>query len=82
MNNLLSQEKKITDLFLKGLIEEKTLLDTLAKSKERKKTLQNDLIELENINKSDEYLRELRNKLLNHKTTKEEYSELVHRSIK
>ena len=82
LNNLLSQEKKITDLFLTGLIEEKTLLDTLAKSKGRKKTLQNDLIELENINKSDEYLRELRSKILNHKTTKEEYSELVHRSIK
>lgn len=82
LNNLLSQEKKLSDLFLNGLIEEKTLHETLAKSKTRKKALQNEIIELENINNSDEYLRELRAKILNHKTTKEDYAELVQRSIK
>ena len=84
LNNILSQEQKLSNMFLNGLIEEKTLQNTLSESKVKKNALQKEIIDLENENgcNSDDYLRDLRAKILNHNTTKEEYAELVQRSIK
>ena len=85
LENIISAEKKLTDLFLKGLLEGTVLEQRLSEQKTIKNSLQQDIIDLQqqlSNNEDDEKTRKLISAVFNHKLTDEQYSELVARSIK
>lgn len=84
LQNLLNQEQHFTDLYFKGLLDNSTYESHLVQLKDKKSTLQQDIIQLENTLAEDnsEHIRHLVNKIVARKLTFEEYQELIPYSIK
>lgn len=85
LNNILEKEKRFTELFIKGLIEDATYESYLAELAKTKHNLKAQLIGLqESINSSEdeESTRKLLRKIVAGKITKGEYEDLVRTTIK
>ena len=84
LQNLINSEQKMTELFLNGLLDASIYEQNLKAQKEKKNTLQQEIIQLEQELKEDdtEKVRLLVNKIVARKLTYEEYQELIPLTIK
>ena len=84
LNNLISKEKQLTDMFFDGVLSEDALKDRLTQNKLLKQKIQEELIELQNqtTEVDEKELRAMTSKVFNRKLTTEEYTELVHQTLK
>ena len=84
LNNLTSKEKQLTDMFFDGVLSEDALKDRLTQNKVLKQKIQAELIELQNqtTEVDEDELRAMTSKIFNRKLTNEEYTELVHQTLK
>ena len=84
LQNLITAENKLTEMFLNGLLDSQVYEQNLKSQQEKKKQVQQDIIELEQDLAEDdsEHLRLLVNKIVGRKLTFEEYQELIPLTIK
>ena len=84
LQNLLNQEQHFTDLYFKGLLDNSTYESHLVQLKDKKATLQQEIIQLEQTLGEDDSdrIRLLVNKIVARKLTFEEYQELMPYTIK
>lgn len=84
LQNLLTQEKKFTELFFKGLLDGSVYEENLKQNKAKKDSLQQEIIQLEQNLAEDnsDHIRHLINKIVARKLSFEEYHELLPYSIK
>lgn len=84
LQNLINSENKLTEMFLNGLLDSQVYEQNLKSQQEKKKQVQQDIIELEQDLAEDdsEHLRLLVNKIVGRKLTFEEYQELIPLTIK
>lgn len=84
LQNLITSEQKLTEMFLSGLLDSSVYETNLKQQKEKKQTLQQEIINLEQNLKEDdsEKIRSLVNKIVARKLTYEQYQELIPYSIK
>ena len=84
LQNLLNQEQKLTEMYLNGLLDSSIYEQNLKNQVEKKKTLEQELIQLENEQNEDdnERIRHLVNKLVGRALNFEEYHEIMQYTIK
>lgn len=84
LQNIINQEQKLTEMFMKNLLDSSVYEANLTVQKEKKDSLQQEIIELEEQLKDDdsEKIRKLVQKIVVKKLTYEEYQELMPYSIK
>ena len=84
LQNLITSEQKLTEMFLNGLLDASIYEQNLKAQKEKKNTLQQEIVQLEQELKEDdtEKVRLMVNKIIIRKLTYEEYQELIPYSIK
>ena len=86
LQNILEREKKLTGMFVNGLIDEDSLKNALLDISEKKKSYQMDILNLENMLKSDDNSVEnqiaLLNNIVSHSITPEEYEKLIRKTLK
>ena len=84
LQNILNQEQKLTEMYLNGLLDSSVYESNLKNQIEKKKTIQQELIQLESEqNETDtERIRLLINKVVGRGLSYEQYHELIPYSIK
>lgn len=84
LQNILNQEQKLTELYLNGLLDSSIYEQNLKNQIEKKKTLEQEIIQLENEQNEDdtERIRHLVNKLVGRALNYEEYHEIMQYTIK
>lgn len=84
LQNLINQEQKLTEMYLNGLLDSSIYESNLKNQVEKKKTIQQEIIQLENEAKEDdnERTRLLVNKLVGRGLSFEEYHEIMQYTIK
>lgn len=84
LKNLLVQEQKFTDIFIKGLLDSSIYENNLTQLKEQKDSIQQEIIQLEQELTQDdtENLRLLVNKIVGRGLSYEEYQNLIPYAIK
>lgn len=86
VQNLLEREKKLTGMFINGLIDETSLENALHDITVKKKSIQMTILNLENMLKSEdnsvEKQIELLKSIVEHTITPEEYEKLIRKTVK
>lgn len=84
LQNLIVAENKLTEMFLNGLLDSSVYEKNLKSQQEKKKTIQEEIIQLEQDLAEDdsEHLRLLVNKIVGRGLSFEEYQELIPLTIK
>ena len=84
LQNLITSEQKLTEMFLNGLLDASIYEQNLKAQKEKKNILQQEIVQLEQELKEDdtEKVRLMVNKIIIRKLSYEEYQELIPYSIK
>ena len=84
LQNFINSEQKLTEMFLNGLLESSVYEQNLKNQQEKKKTIQQDIIQLEqDLSEDDsEHVRLLVNKIVGRALSFEQYQELIPLTIK